>query len=81
MRRSRLPTAAHLLPQCMTRRFARTGGAWGLAGGIVGGVTAGFLSDKLRMRAFVAWMYLLLALPGLYFYRVLTRHYGDSSMR
>ena len=50
------------------------------AGGIFGGITAGFLSDKLQMRAFVAWLFLLLAIPGLYFYRVLTREVGDSSV-
>lgn len=48
-------------------------------GGILGGVTAGYVSDRVGMRGVVAVVFLLAAVPGLYFYRVLTKEIGDSS--
>lgn len=49
-------------------------------GGIVGGVIAGWISDRIRRRAPVAFAYLLLAIPALYFYRSISASVGDSSL-
>ena len=50
------------------------------AGGIIGGIFAGWVSDKLRRRAPVAFIYLVLSIPALYFFREISAAVGDSSI-
>ena len=38
-------------------------------GGMIGGLAAGYLSDRWGRRATVAWLFLLLSVPALFFYR------------
>lgn len=49
-------------------------------GGILGGILAGWSSDKLGRRAPVAFVYLILSIPALYFYRQISASVGDSSL-
>ena len=49
-------------------------------GGIVGGIVAGWVSDRIKRRAPVAFVYLLLAIPALFFYRSISASVGDSSL-
>jgi OPA family glycerol-3-phosphate transporter-like MFS transporter 1/2 len=49
-------------------------------GGIVGGIIAGWVSDRIQRRAPVAFVYLLLAIPALFFYRSISASVGDSSL-
>ena len=38
-------------------------------GGMIGGLAAGYLSDRWGRRATVAWLFLLMSVPALFFYR------------
>lgn len=49
-------------------------------GGIVGGIVAGYVSDRIQRRSPVAFVYLVIAIPSLYFYRMFTSEIGDSSI-
>jgi len=49
-------------------------------GGIFGGILAGFLSDRFKLYASVAVGYLIMCLPGLLIFHVLSSSIGDSSV-
>ncbi len=49
-------------------------------GGIVGGIVAGWASDRIGRRAPVAFAYLVLSVPALFFYRQISAAIGDSSL-